>query len=228
MITLAPPRAGLYTYSTLIIVKSQHSYLAQNNNSKDALFIANQLSLEFRLDAEHMSKLAFYSGANTIIPYKTMQIRKVANHHKIILILLSTEQMFFSYPFSNWGRAFWGKNLIIVLVMFLFLKWYFLWKWKLLWEWFVESVLNPAQDICYNLQCDGMAHCIPTHTIPRMAVVLSKWNMGIFAAVWSPILTRDFNIPVTEIEPSLAEVNTMGPLNSWSNEMRVHGVLMGV
>ena len=27
---------------------------------------------------------------------------------------------------------------------------------------------------------------------------------------------------------SLAEVNTMGPLNSWSDEMRVHVVLKGV
>ena len=39
MITPAPPRAGLSTDSRLIIVKSHHSYLAQNNSSKDALLI---------------------------------------------------------------------------------------------------------------------------------------------------------------------------------------------
>ena len=33
------------------------------------------------------------------------------------------------------------------------------------------------------------------------------------------------NMPVTEIGPSLVKVNTMGPLNSWSDEMRVHVVL---
>ena len=33
---------------------------------------------------------------------------------------------------------------------------------------------------------------------------------------------------ITEIGPSLAEVNTKGPLNSWSDKMRVQVVLMGV
>ena len=36
------------------------------------------------------------------------------------------------------------------------------------------------------------------------------------------------NMPVTEIGPSLVKVNTMGLLNSWSDEMSVHVVLMAV
>ena len=54
------------------------------------------------------------------------------------------------------------------------------------WEWFEESALNPAQDTCYKLHCDGMVHSIPTHTPPVMAVLLSKWSVGIFAGVWLP------------------------------------------
>ena len=39
MIILAPPCAGLFTDSRLIIVKSHNSYLAPNSSSEDALLI---------------------------------------------------------------------------------------------------------------------------------------------------------------------------------------------
>ena len=69
--TLVPPHVGLSTDSRLKIVKSHHSYLAQNNSSIDTFFICGTfwsyfvficnskptLSLEFRLDAEQMSQV---------------------------------------------------------------------------------------------------------------------------------------------------------------------------
>ena len=45
--------------------------------------------------------------------------------------------------------------------------------------------------------------------------------------VWSPA-DQGLQDTITEIGPSLAEVNTKGPLNSWSDKMRVQVVLMGV
>ena len=61
-------------------------------------------------------------------------------------------------------------------------------------------------------------------------------SLGLWNRPWiqhkTPVLTFNVmawsNMPVTEIGPSLAMVNTMGPLNSWSDEMRVHVVLMGI
>ena len=46
--------------------------------------------------------------------------------------------------------------------------------------------------------------------------------------VWSPAADQGLQDTITEIGPSLAEVNTKGPLNSWSDKMRVQVVLMGV
>ena len=45
--------------------------------------------------------------------------------------------------------------------------------------------------------------------------------------VWSSA-DQGLHDTITEIGPSLAEVNTKGPLNSWSDKMRVQVVLMGV
>ena len=45
--------------------------------------------------------------------------------------------------------------------------------------------------------------------------------------VWSPA-DQGLQDTITEIGPILAEVNTKGPLNSWSDKMRVQVVLMGV
>ena len=45
--------------------------------------------------------------------------------------------------------------------------------------------------------------------------------------VWSPA-DQGLQDTITKIGPSLAEVNTKGPLNSWSDKMRVQVVFMGV
>ena len=60
-------------------------------------------------------------------------------------------------------------------------------------------------------------------------------SLGLWNQPWiqhkTPVLTFNVmacsNMPVTEIGPSLAKLNTMSPLNTWSDEMRVHVVLMG-
>ena len=80
------------------------------------------------------------------------------------------------------------------------------------WEWFVESVLNTAQN--------RPLHFNPHTTTDGSSTV--QVEFGDFC--W----TRDFMILITEILPSLAEVITKGPLNSWSEEMGVHVILMGV
>ena len=59
---------------------------------------------------------------------------------------------------------------------------------------------------------------------------LGLWNLS-WIQHKTPVITFNVmawsNMPVTEIGPSLVKVNTMGPLNSWSDEMRVHVVFDG-
>ena len=76
----------------------------------------------------------------------------------------------------------------------------------------MESVLSTAQN--------RPLHFNPHTTTDGHSTV--QVEFGDFC--WS----RDLMILITEILPSLAEVNTKGPLNSRSEEMGVHVVLMGV
>ena len=86
---------------------------------------------------------------------------------------------------------------------------------------FLESVLKTAKDTCCNLQCDGMVHSIPTSTPPLMAIVLSKW-------VWGSLLDKGLHDIDNWNSTQPGQVNTKGPLNSSSEDMGVHVVLMGV
>ena len=149
----------------------------------------------------------------------------MASNHRIILILPSTEQIcgFFSTSYQQWIGAFFGKETGYVFSWsFIFSNDnFFFWKWMVFWEWFVESLLNTAQN--------RPLHFNPQNTTDGSSTV--QVECGDFC--W----TRDFMISgtykflmilITEILLCPAEVNTKGPLISWSEEMGVRVVLMGV
>ena len=133
-------------------------------------------------------KLTFYSGVNTAFPYKSASSCNVASDKKkkfnfVIYQLNKYVWCFLSTCHHQWVEAFWQRNSLYCSCDVSFS-----------WEWFVESVLDPAQNTCCNLQRDGMVHSIPTQIPSLMAVVLSKWSARIFVWVWPP---ANQGLPVT-------------------------------